>query len=61
MKSLPTLQQNNTPAQLGVISKVTESALHPLIQVSDKDIEQDWPQNWALEDTRDLWLATSWI
>ncbi|KAK4811468.1 hypothetical protein QYF61_010347 [Mycteria americana] len=45
LQSLPTLEQINTPAQLGVICKLTEGALNPLIQVIDKDIKQDWPQN----------------
>ncbi|KAK4822237.1 hypothetical protein QYF61_011878 [Mycteria americana] len=45
LQSPPTLQQINTPAQLGVICKLTEGALDPLIQIIDKDIKQDWPQN----------------
>ncbi|KAK4829782.1 LOW QUALITY PROTEIN: hypothetical protein QYF61_006581 [Mycteria americana] len=48
---LPTLQQINTPTQLGVICKLTESALGPLIQVVDKDIKQNWPQHRALRNT----------
>ena len=35
-------------AQLGVVCKLTEGALNPLIQITDKDIKQKWPQNWAL-------------
>ncbi|KAK4830776.1 hypothetical protein QYF61_013609 [Mycteria americana] len=34
--SLPTLKQINAPAQLGVICKLTEGALNPLIQIIDK-------------------------
>ncbi|KAK4808950.1 hypothetical protein QYF61_013584 [Mycteria americana] len=34
----------NTPAQLGVICKVTGSALVPLVQIIDKDIKQNWAQ-----------------
>ncbi|KAK4820924.1 hypothetical protein QYF61_008645 [Mycteria americana] len=45
LQSLPTLQQINTPAQFGVICKLTEGALNPLVQIIDKDIKQDWPQN----------------
>ncbi|KAK4826677.1 hypothetical protein QYF61_010686 [Mycteria americana] len=45
LQSLPTLQQINTPTQLGVICKLTESALDPLVQIIDKDVKQDWPHN----------------
>ncbi|KAK4811094.1 hypothetical protein QYF61_016380 [Mycteria americana] len=45
LQSLPTLKQINTPAQLGVICKLTEGALDPLIQIIVKDIKQNWPQN----------------
>ncbi|KAK4824117.1 hypothetical protein QYF61_010740 [Mycteria americana] len=45
LQSLPTLKQINTPAQLGVICKLTEGALHPLVQIIDKDIKQNWLQN----------------
>ncbi|KAK4818185.1 hypothetical protein QYF61_007823 [Mycteria americana] len=51
LQSLPTLKQINTPAQLGVICKLTERALNPFIQIIDKDIEQNWPQHRALGDT----------
>ncbi|KAK4819271.1 hypothetical protein QYF61_000482 [Mycteria americana] len=44
LQSLPTLEQINTPAQLGVVCKLTEGALDPLIQIIDKDIKQNWPQ-----------------
>jgi len=43
LQSLPTLEQIDTPTQLGVICKLTEGALNPLIQIIDKDI--DWTQN----------------
>ncbi|KAK4828708.1 hypothetical protein QYF61_000546 [Mycteria americana] len=49
--SLPTLKEINTPAQLGVICKLTEGALDPFVQIIDKDIKQDWPQHRALGDT----------
>jgi len=45
LQSLPTLKQIDTPAQLGVICKLTEGALNPLIQVFDKDVKQDRTQN----------------
>jgi len=45
LEGLPTLEQIDTPTQLGVIHKLTEGALNPLIQIIDKDIQQDWPQN----------------
>ncbi|GAB0185992.1 cAMP-dependent protein kinase inhibitor alpha [Grus japonensis] len=45
LQSLPTLEQINTPAQSGVICKLTEGALNPLIQIIDKDMKQDWPQD----------------
>ncbi|KAK4811287.1 hypothetical protein QYF61_023339 [Mycteria americana] len=45
LQSLPTLKQIDTPSQFDVICKLTEGALNPLIQIIDKDIKQDWPQN----------------
>jgi len=36
LQSLPTLQEIDTPTQLGVICKLTEGALNPLIQIIDK-------------------------
>ncbi|KAK4826416.1 hypothetical protein QYF61_008949 [Mycteria americana] len=51
LESLPTLKQINTPAQLGVICKLTEGVLDPFIQIIDKDIKQDWPQHRALGNT----------
>ncbi|KAK4833082.1 hypothetical protein QYF61_027744, partial [Mycteria americana] len=50
-QSLPTLKQINTPTQLGVICKLTEGALNPLIQIIGKDIKQNWPRHRALGDT----------
>ncbi|KAK4823964.1 hypothetical protein QYF61_008350 [Mycteria americana] len=43
LQSLPTLKHINTPAQLGVICKLTESALDPFVQIIDKDIKQNCP------------------
>ncbi|KAK4821552.1 hypothetical protein QYF61_022017 [Mycteria americana] len=51
LQSLPTLKQINTPAQLGVICKLTEGAVDPLVQIIDKDIKQNWPQQRALGNT----------
>ncbi|KAK4807797.1 hypothetical protein QYF61_023630 [Mycteria americana] len=51
LQSLPPLQQINTPAQLGVICKLTEGALDPLVQIVDKDIKQNWPQHRTLGNT----------
>ncbi|KAK4820926.1 hypothetical protein QYF61_008647 [Mycteria americana] len=51
LQSLPTLQQINTPTQLGVVCKLTESALDPFVQIIDKDIKQNWPQHRALGNT----------
>ncbi|XP_065498931.1 maestro heat-like repeat-containing protein family member 7 [Caloenas nicobarica] len=41
LKSLPTLQQINTPAQFGVTCKLSEGALDPFVQIIDKEIEQN--------------------
>ncbi|KAK4826227.1 hypothetical protein QYF61_006268 [Mycteria americana] len=45
LQSLPTLKQINTPTQLGVICKLTEGVLDPFVQITDKDIKKNWPQN----------------
>ncbi|KAJ7403042.1 integral membrane protein dgcr2 idd [Pitangus sulphuratus] len=41
LQNLPTLQQINTPIQLGVICKLTEGALNCLDQTTDKDIKEN--------------------
>ncbi|KAJ7410705.1 hypothetical protein BTVI_52727 [Pitangus sulphuratus] len=41
-QNLPALQQISTHAQLGV-SKLTEGAFKPIVQMTDKD-KQNWPQ-----------------
>ncbi|KAK4827890.1 hypothetical protein QYF61_022313 [Mycteria americana] len=51
LQSLPTVQQINTPTQLGVVCKLTESALDPFVQIIDKDVKQNWPQHRALGNT----------
>ncbi|KAK4825736.1 hypothetical protein QYF61_002175 [Mycteria americana] len=51
LQSLPTLKQINTPTQLGVVCKLTESALDPFVQIIDKDIKQNWPQHRAQGNT----------
>lgn len=55
--------------KLGVIWKLTEDALHPIVQLIGKDLKQDWPQHWPLgstsgdqppaEFTTTLWAQTS--
>ncbi|PKU41428.1 integral membrane protein dgcr2 idd [Limosa lapponica baueri] len=44
LQSLSTLKQINTPTHLGVVCKLTEGALDPLIQIIDKDVKENWPQ-----------------
>ncbi|PKU41591.1 hypothetical protein llap_8090 [Limosa lapponica baueri] len=51
LQGLSTLQQVNTPTQLGVICKFTEGALDPLIQITDKDVKENRPQYRTLWDT----------
>ncbi|KAK4818611.1 hypothetical protein QYF61_016582 [Mycteria americana] len=51
LQSLPTLQQINTPTQLGVVCKLTGSTLNPFVQIIDKDVKQNWPQHRALGNT----------
>ncbi|PKU32490.1 endogenous retrovirus group k member 25 pol [Limosa lapponica baueri] len=51
LQSLSTLQQINTPTQLGVICKLTEGALDPLVQIIDKDVKENQPKYQALRDT----------
>ncbi|KAK4815176.1 hypothetical protein QYF61_021036 [Mycteria americana] len=58
LQSLPPLQQINTPAQLGVICKLTEGALDPFVQIIDKDVKQNWPQHRALGNTACDWPPT---
>ncbi|KAK4811346.1 hypothetical protein QYF61_027588 [Mycteria americana] len=58
LQSLPTLKQINTPAQLGVVCKLTEGALDPFVQIIDKDIKQNWPQHRALGHTTCDWPPT---
>ena len=45
LSGLATLRQINASSQLGVICKLTEGALNALIQVINKDIEEDRPQH----------------
>ena len=40
LQSLPTLEQINNPTQLGVVCKLIEGVLAPIIQIIDKDIKQ---------------------
>ena len=45
LQTLPTLEHMDTPTQLGVICKLTEGALNPLVQITDEDVKQHWTQN----------------
>ncbi|KAJ7405122.1 hypothetical protein WISP_141802 [Willisornis vidua] len=51
LKSSLTLQQINTPPQLGVICKFANGGLNSLIQIINKDIKQNWAQYSSLENT----------
>ncbi|GAB0183302.1 hypothetical protein GRJ2_000795500 [Grus japonensis] len=55
LQSLATLEQIKTPTQPGVICKLTEGTLDPLIQIIDKDIKENWPQYQALGNTACDW------
>ncbi|KAK4822933.1 hypothetical protein QYF61_023433 [Mycteria americana] len=44
LQSLPTLQQIDTPTQFGVICKLSEGTLNPLMQIIDKDINKTGPK-----------------
>ncbi|KAJ7420838.1 Cytokine receptor-like factor 2 [Willisornis vidua] len=41
LQRLPILQQIDVPTQLAVICTLTKSALHPLVQIINKDTKQD--------------------
>ncbi|KAK4828587.1 hypothetical protein QYF61_000039 [Mycteria americana] len=43
--------QINTPAQLGVVCKLTEGAHNPFVQIIDKDVKENWPRHKALGNT----------
>ncbi|PKU45126.1 hypothetical protein llap_4577 [Limosa lapponica baueri] len=58
LQSLSTLQQVDTPTQLGVICELPEGALERLIQVIDKDVKENWPQYRALWDATCDWPPT---
>jgi len=45
LQRLPTLQQIDTATQFGVICKLPEGTLSLLIQIIDKDVQQDPTQN----------------
>ncbi|KAJ7418788.1 hypothetical protein WISP_57571 [Willisornis vidua] len=44
LQNLPTLWQVVIPIQLGVVYIFTKCALNPLIQIINKDIDQNWAQ-----------------
>jgi len=41
LQSLSTLRQINSLYQLGVVCELTEGALDPLVQITDKDVKQN--------------------
>ena len=51
LQGLPTPMQSNTSTQLGVICRLTEGALNPLVQVINKDIKQNMPLYLPLGNT----------
>jgi len=44
LQSLSTLNQIDTSAQLGVVCRLTEGALNPLVHITDKGSKQNRPQ-----------------
>ncbi|GAB0208382.1 hypothetical protein GRJ2_003303900 [Grus japonensis] len=64
LQSLPTLKQIDTPTQLGVICKLTEGALNPLIQIIDEDIKENDTAQYAdsssFQQMRDLNRLEKW-
>ncbi|PKU49265.1 solute carrier family 22 member 7- hypothetical protein [Limosa lapponica baueri] len=44
LDGIPSLQHVDCATQLGVISKLAESALYPTVRVSNKDVKQHWSQ-----------------
>ncbi|RMC15251.1 hypothetical protein DUI87_07438 [Hirundo rustica rustica] len=47
----------DTHSQLSVICKFTNERLNTLIHVTNKNIEQSWPQHRPLRDTTGAWLS----
>ena len=43
-----------------IICKLLESALCPIVQVINEDVNQHWPQYWPLGYTTNGWLVSSW-
>ena len=43
LQSLPVFEQIDAPTHFGVICKLTDGALDPLMQIIDKEIKQGWP------------------
>lgn len=58
------LQDTNLSTWFGIDQKLAESALCPVVQVTNKDIEYYWPQYWSLRDAMSnqlLNLALAWL
>lgn len=51
-----TFKQINTSSQCGVICKLFESALNPLMQIINKHIKHNLPLSWPLGNTAHEWL-----
>lgn len=45
LQSLPAHQQISTPAQLGLACELAEGTAHLFLQIMDKNIKQNCPQN----------------
>ncbi|PKU38475.1 rna-directed dna polymerase from mobile element jockey-like [Limosa lapponica baueri] len=58
LQGFSTLQQVDTPTQLGVVGKFTEGPLDPLVQIIYKDVEENQPRYQALWDTTRGWPPT---
>lgn len=43
-------------AQLGVLCKLPEDLLNPLLLIIDKGMKHNWPQYWSLGNLTSSWL-----
>ncbi|KAK4827398.1 LOW QUALITY PROTEIN: hypothetical protein QYF61_017803 [Mycteria americana] len=51
LDGIPSLRHVNCTTQLGVICKLAEGALDPIVNVTDEDIKQHWSQYGPLRNT----------